>query len=237
VIVHGIHDRERMSAMGRSASPFALLVLALAVAACGSAPAASSPGAASPNASPSAMASATPPPGTGATATPGASAAPSPGPETEVPSIVFTLTSPDFAAGALIPRTYTCDGQDVSPALAWSGAPAGSRALVLVVDDPDANGFVHWLVLDIPGAGEGTLARGIPSSATSPRQGTNDFGRQGWGGPCPPSGTHHYDFTLYALAVPLGLPGNPRGAAVRAALAGSTVVGTAVLQGLYRRGG
>ena len=123
----------------------------------------------------------------------------------------FNLTSSAVTAGGSIPRAYTCDGANTSPELAWNGAPAGTAALVLVVDDPDAGGFVHWLVLDLPGAEHGTLAAGIPPSATTPRQGTNDFGHAGWSGPCPPSGEHRYTFTLYALAAPLGLPRARRG--------------------------
>jgi Raf kinase inhibitor-like YbhB/YbcL family protein len=149
----------------------------------------------------------------------------------------FTLTSTEFAAGDLIPRRFTCDGADVSPELSWSGAPAGTAALVLVVDDPDARGFVHWLVLDLPGAADGRLERGVSTSPSAPAQGTNDFGRHGWGGPCPPSGTHRYVFTLYALAAPLGLDGSPRGDRVQKALKSAHVLDKAGLQARYRRGG
>jgi Raf kinase inhibitor-like YbhB/YbcL family protein len=230
-----------MSVMDGRIPRVLVAVLALAVASCGSA----STGTRS--ASPAPPASEAPSPSTGGTATASPSApagspsaapaSPSAAPASEVPGVVFTLTSPAFAPGAMIPKTYTCDGSDLSPALAWSGTPAGSTALVLLVDDPDANGFVHWIVLDIPGSSDGGLPQGVSSSTPTPRQGTNDFGRVGWGGPCPPSGTHRYTFTLYALAAPLGLPGNPRGAAVRTAFAGATVVARTVLQGLYRRGG
>jgi Raf kinase inhibitor-like YbhB/YbcL family protein len=107
----------------------------------------------------------------------------------------------------------------------------------LLVDDPDARDFVHWIVLDVPGADSG-LPKGIDPRAASPHQGTNDFGKPGWGGPCPPSGTHRYRFTLTALAAPLGLGGHPGGDTVRAALnAGhANVLGTASLEGTYRRG-
>ncbi len=149
----------------------------------------------------------------------------------------FTLSSSAFVAGGSIPRRFTCDGEDVSPDLAWDGVPVGTAALVLVVDDPDASGFVHWLVLDVSGSLSGALPLGVSASPDSPRQGINDFGRLGWGGPCPPSGEHRYVFTLYALAAPLGLPGTPRAAAVRSALAGAVVNGTAVLEARYRRGG
>ncbi len=148
----------------------------------------------------------------------------------------FSLTSPAFAAGAAIPRELTCDGANVSPPLAWTGVPAGSAALVLLVDDPDAHDFVHWIVLDLPGA-DGDMPKGVAPIAASPQQGTNDFGKPGWGGPCPPSGTHHYRFTLTALATPLGLARHPDGRSVRAALAGAgaKVVGTATLAGTYHR--
>ena len=149
----------------------------------------------------------------------------------------FTLASTAFAAGGSIPRRFTCDGADVSPALTWTGAPSGTAALVLVVDDPDAHGWVHWLVLDLPGTINGTLPEAVSPSAGDPAQGTNDFGRRGWGGPCPPSGTHRYTFTLYSLGAPLGLPGAPDGGAVRSALGRATVLGKAVLQATYRRGG
>ena len=149
----------------------------------------------------------------------------------------FTLSSSAFAPGGSIPKRFTCDGADVSPELTWNGAPPGTAALVLVVDDPDARGWVHWLVLDLPGAANGSLPEGLSPSATDPAQGTNDFGRRGWGGPCPPSGTHRYAFTLSALAAPLGLHGAPDGGAVRKALNRATVLGTAALEGTYRRGG
>jgi Raf kinase inhibitor-like YbhB/YbcL family protein len=141
-----------------------------------------------------------------------------------------------FDDGAAIPRAHTCDGADRSPELSWTGVPDGTAALVLVVDDPDAGGFVHWLVLDLPARAAGSLPADVPAGASSPQQGRNGFGRVGWGGPCPPSGTHHYRFTLSALAAPLGLPGHPDGAAVGAALKKATVLGRATLTGTYRRG-
>jgi Raf kinase inhibitor-like YbhB/YbcL family protein len=155
----------------------------------------------------------------------------------EVPMADFVLASTAFAPGASIPRRHTCDGEDVSPDLAWTGAPDGTRALVLLVDDPDARGWVHWILLDLPGAGTGSLPQGVSRAPDAPAQGMNDFRRAGWGGPCPPSGTHRYTFTLYALGAPLGLSGEPNGATVRQALAKATVLGAAVLEGTYRRGG
>jgi Raf kinase inhibitor-like YbhB/YbcL family protein len=146
----------------------------------------------------------------------------------------FQLTSSAFADGDAIPREFSCDAANVSPPLAWTGAPAGSADLVLVVDDPDARGFVHWIVLDIAGH-DGDLPKGVAPTAASPQQGRNDFGKVGWGGPCPPSGTHHYRFTLTALGAPLGLGDHPSGGDVRNALGGATVLGKVTLSGTYAR--
>ena len=144
----------------------------------------------------------------------------------------FTLTSPSFAEGGAIPVVHSCDGADRSPALAWSGAPSGTAAFALVVDDPDARGFVHWVAYDIAGDATG-LPEGVTATAQPP-QGRNDFGRTGWGGPCPPSGTHHYVFTLYALSRSLSLTGTPTAADVRAAVKDVTL-GQTTLTGLYTR--
>ena len=122
----------------------------------------------------------------------------------------MTLTSSAFANGDPIPAKYSCHGEDISPPLAWAGVPAGAKALVLFVDDPDGRDWVHWSVLDLP-AEDGRSPEGVAPGASSPQQGTNDFRRLGYGGPCPPSGTHHYRFTLYALAAPVGLSGHPTG--------------------------
>jgi Raf kinase inhibitor-like YbhB/YbcL family protein len=150
-----------------------------------------------------------------------------------VTPIPFTITSTAFQDGEPIPVTYSCHGADVSPDLAWAGVPAGTAAIVLFVDDPDGRDWVHWSVLDLPGT-DGGLGRGVAPSANPPQQGTNDFGRVGYGGPCPPSGVHHYRFTLYALGAPLGLPGHPDGQTVRAALGKATVLATARLTGTFR---
>lgn len=145
----------------------------------------------------------------------------------------FSIASSAFADGDPIPVVYTCRGKDLSPDLAWTGVPEGTAALVLFVDDPDGRDWVHWSVLDLPGT-DGGLARGVAPSANPPQQGTNDFGRVGYGGPCPPSGTHHYRFTVYALEAPVGLGGHPDGTAVRAGLARSTVLAQATLTGTFR---
>jgi len=145
----------------------------------------------------------------------------------------LSLTSSAFDDGEPIPAKYSCKGEDVSPPLAWTGIPSDARALVLFVDDPDGRDWVHWSVLDLP-ATDGTSPEGVDPGATSPQQGTNDFRKVGYGGPCPPSGTHHYRFTLYALARPLALPGHPDGTAVRRALDGADVVARTRLTGTFK---
>lgn len=147
----------------------------------------------------------------------------------------FSLTSSAFTEGGSIPRRYTCDGADGSPPLAWNGAPDGTKSLALFVDDPDARGFVHWVAYDIAGTMTGTLPEGVSKSSTTPRQGTNGFGSVGYGGPCPPSGTHHYVFRLLALDVALSLQGAPDSRTVEAATRGH-VLGQTRLTGTYRRG-
>jgi Raf kinase inhibitor-like YbhB/YbcL family protein len=145
----------------------------------------------------------------------------------------FTISSSAFANGGAIPARFTCDGEDVSPDIEWSGAPETTKALVLVVVDPDARDFVHWLVFDIPGSPTGSL-QVATSPAGPPPQGTNDFGKTGYGGPCPPSGRHRYVFSLSALDRTLGLNGSPRRADLEAAMKGH-VLATAVLTGTYKR--
>ena len=154
----------------------------------------------------------------------------SPSPST---TATFTLSSPAFSEGEAIPKEYSCHGEDVSPELQWQGAPAGTKALVLFVDDPDGRDWVHWSVLDVAPTETG-LPRRVDPSAASPQQGTNDFHKVGYGGPCPPSGTHHYRFTLYALTAPLGLSGHPGGDEVRKALGGANVLGRVRLTGTFR---
>ncbi|MGA7991822.1 MAG: YbhB/YbcL family Raf kinase inhibitor-like protein [Thermoanaerobaculia bacterium] len=114
------------------------------------------------------------------------------------------LFSPAFAAGAAIPKRHACDGENVSPPLAWTGAPAAAKAFAVVCDDPDARNFTHWVLINVP-AGTTELPEGLrpgtlPAGAG---EGANDFGGIGWGGPCPPSGEHRYEFRLYALDAPL----------------------------------
>lgn len=118
----------------------------------------------------------------------------------------MTLTSPSFADGARIPKLFTCDGGDRSPALAWSNVPEGARSLVLVCDDPDApvGDWVHWLLMDIPATENGIAENGTFSKSTV---GQNSWKKNAYGGPCPPPGkAHRYIFTLYALDTWLALP-------------------------------
>jgi Raf kinase inhibitor-like YbhB/YbcL family protein len=154
----------------------------------------------------------------------------------QTPTGAFTLTSPEFSEGQAIPRRYACDGDDVSPPLAWAGAPGDSAALALVMDDPDAGGFVHWVVFDMTASASGSLPAGWSSSPDAPPQGMNSFGRVGYGGPCPPSGTHRYNFRLLALGEALALSGSPTAQQVLDAAAGH-ILSEATLSGTYRKGG
>jgi Raf kinase inhibitor-like YbhB/YbcL family protein len=154
--------------------------------------------------------------------------------------MAFQLTSTAFKTGGRVPKRYTCEGEDVSPPLAWSGAPAGTRSLVLLCDDPDAPAgtWHHWAVFNIPAATDHLdedLARRDPAAKI--RQAVNDFGRTGYGGPCPPPrhGVHHYHFKLLALDVgDLTLPERVRCAEVERA-AKAHVLASAELIGLYSR--
>ncbi|GAB6148061.1 YbhB/YbcL family Raf kinase inhibitor-like protein [Stetteria hydrogenophila] len=153
----------------------------------------------------------------------------------------FTLESPAFGDGARIPSRYTCDGEDVSPPLRWSGAPGEARSFALIMYDPDApvGTFIHWVIYDIPADASG-LPEGVPAKERLEGlglQGVNDFSRVGYGGPCPPRGhgAHRYYFALHALRVEtLGLP--PRATADEVVEAIKPhVVGHAVLMGTYER--
>ncbi|MBW1838843.1 MAG: YbhB/YbcL family Raf kinase inhibitor-like protein [Deltaproteobacteria bacterium] len=111
------------------------------------------------------------------------------------------ITSKNFKHNQSIPTLHTCDGKDLSPNLAWSGAPEGTKSFALTCIDPDApvGDFIHWLVYNIPA----TVSE-IPQAGPLPagfQEVENDFGKRPYGGPCPPSGTHRYFFTVYALKV------------------------------------
>ena len=151
----------------------------------------------------------------------------------------FEVSTPAFVAGGNIPFKHTCDGADVSPALDWTAPPVGTVSLALIVDDPDAPGrtWVHWVVYNIPPAERG-LPEGVEARAALPsgaRQGTNDFGRIGYGGPCPPPGpAHRYFFRLYALDTTVELRSGSKRPALDAAMNGH-VLASGELLGRYQR--
>jgi Raf kinase inhibitor-like YbhB/YbcL family protein len=154
------------------------------------------------------------------------SSTPSPAsaPPPAAPTSTLTVTSPVFKEGSTIPTDYTCGGAGKMPGLAWSGDLRGSTALAVVVDDPDApvGTFVHLIVMDLP-AGTTNLGDTLPARA---HYALNGAGRDGWTPPCPPSGTHHYRFTVYGLSAPTGLPdGSPASDAEAAILAKALVQG------------
>lgn len=152
----------------------------------------------------------------------------------------FALTSSAFNEGAAIPPLYTCEGQDVSPPLAWTAPPDGTKSLALINDDPDAPGktWVHWVVYNIPPPVQ-QLPEAFSTDRELPdgtRQGITDFGRIGYGGPCPPSGTHRYYFKLYALDGVLSLPPGATKQQLERAIEGH-LLARAQLMGAYRRKG
>jgi Raf kinase inhibitor-like YbhB/YbcL family protein len=157
-------------------------------------------------------------------------------------SMPFTLSSPAFAPNGPIPSKYTCEGADISPPLEWSGAPNGTRSFALIVDDPDAPDpakpqrvYVHWVVYNIPGSTtslpENASKTGLPPGAM---QGTNDFGKQAYGGPCPPIGRHRYFFKLYAIDTQLKGLVNPTKAQLESAIRGHTLDNTQLI-GTYEK--
>ena len=150
----------------------------------------------------------------------------------------FTLTSTAFKDGQPIPRQHTCDGVNVSPALEWSGAPPNAKTFAIICDDPDApsGAWVHWVLYNLPADKIG-LVENVPMTEKVPGdglQGTNDFQKIGYGGPCPPSGTHHYFFKLYALDAELSLKAGATKAEVVKAMEGH-IIGQTQLMGTYRR--
>lgn len=149
-------------------------------------------------------------------------------------SVPFTITSPAFADGGAIPKRFTCDGANVSPEIDWSGAPVGTGSLALTVIDPDARDYIHWLIYDIPRSATGSLSEGVGVASGPIPQGVNSSGRAAYMGPCPPSGIHHYVFTLYALDTALGLTTPPKRGELEAAMNGH-VRATAILTGTYAR--
>ena len=144
------------------------------------------------------------------------------------------LTSPDLVPDAAIPKAFTADGADLSPALAWHGAPEGTRTFALIVDDPDApvGLWVHWVAFDLPVTVTG-LAQGQTRAGTlsgGGRQGRNSWSRLGWNGPSPPPGRpHRYFFKLYALSGALGLEPGATAQAVTAAMKGKILAETSLM--------
>jgi Raf kinase inhibitor-like YbhB/YbcL family protein len=154
----------------------------------------------------------------------------------------LALTSTAFAANGEIPRRYTCQGEDRSVPLAWSGLPPGTKSLVLIVDDPDAPDpqaprmtWVHWVLYNIPatatGLKEAILSRDLPKGTL---EGFNDWKRTGYGGPCPPIGRHRYFHKLYALDAVLPAMENPTKADLEQAMKGH-VLGKTELIGTYQK--
>ena len=152
------------------------------------------------------------------------------------------LTSPSFGDGGEMPRRHTCEGDEVSPALAWSALPPGSKSLALIADDPDAPDpaaprmtWVHWVLYGIPpsaaGLPEGASAATLPAGT---REGVNDFKRAGYGGPCPPIGRHRYFFKLYALDTVLPDLAKPTKPKLEQAMEGH-ILGSAQLVGTYQK--
>lgn len=154
----------------------------------------------------------------------------------------MTVTSPAFAEGQPIPQQYTCEGDNISPALDWQNLPARTKSLALIVDDPDAPDpaaprmtWVHWVLFDIPPAASGLASHvsetGLPKGAAA---GTNSWGKDAYGGPCPPIGRHRYFFKLYALDKKLEFATSPTKTALLSAMKGH-VIGQASLMGTYRK--
>ena len=152
---------------------------------------------------------------------------------------MLQLTSPAFQAGGNIPARFTCQGSDISPALAWQDAPLGTKTFALVVQDPDAlraGGFTHWVVYNIP-ATTSHIAENAPKKPDLPgggTQGQNDSGNIGYAGPCPPSGTHRYFFRLYALDAELKLDSGATQKALEKAMQGHILAQTEIV-GKYKK--
>ena len=157
----------------------------------------------------------------------------------EESTMKLELTSSAFKEGDSIPTRHTCDGEDASPALRWSGVPAGAKSLALICDDPDAPSgtWVHWVLYDLPTSAS-ELPEAVPASEVTPqgaKQGTNDFRRLGYGGPCPPPGkAHRYFFKLYALDQLSNLKAGATKAQLETAMKGH-ILAEGQLMGTYKR--
>lgn len=148
------------------------------------------------------------------------------------------VASSAFSEGKPIPKQFSCDGEDISPELSWEAVPAGTESFVLIADDPDAPGgtFVHWVIYDIPGKAR-TLQQNYPKQevdSDGSKQGVNDFRKIGYGGPCPPGGTHRYFFKLYALDTTLDAEAGLAKADILKRMEGR-VLDEAQLMGTYSR--
>jgi Raf kinase inhibitor-like YbhB/YbcL family protein len=147
----------------------------------------------------------------------------------------MTITSANFQNGEPIPAKFTCNGANVSPDIQWSTPPIGTKSIAIVMDDPDAPlPFTHWLVYNIS-----PETHGIPEGASTPStrmdhaaEGINSFGNLGYGGPCPPSGTHHYNFRVYALDIALSLPSGQNKAQLADSVKGH-VLAEGLITGLF----
>ncbi len=154
--------------------------------------------------------------------------------------MAFSLASPAFRSGGLIPIRHTCDGADLSPPLRWSDPPEGTKSFALVVDDPDAptRTWVHWVLYNVP-ASVRELTEHAPAGGKVPSigtQGVNDFGEVGYGGPCPPRGpAHRYFFKLYALDIEATLPARQTKSDLLEAIDGH-ILAQAELTGRFQRG-
>ena len=157
--------------------------------------------------------------------------------------MAMTLNSKAFTHGGAIPRRHTCEGQDASPDLAWSGVPPEAKSLALIVDDPDAPDpaapkltWVHWVLYNIPPDAGGLKETIAPAELPKgTKEGLNDWKRTGYGGPCPPIGRHRYFHKLYALDVVLPDLGKPSKAQLEKAMAGHVLASTELV-GTYQKG-
>lgn len=154
--------------------------------------------------------------------------------------MALTLSSAAFTAGGSIAAAYTCDGQDKSPPLSWDGAPAGTKSFALIVDDPDAPDpkapkrvWVHWVLYNLA-ADTRQLAEAVAKLPPGTRDGKNDWGKTGYGGPCPPIGRHRYFFKLYALDQMLPDLGTPTKAELEKAMQGHVLEKVEII-GTYER--
>jgi len=150
----------------------------------------------------------------------------------------LTITSPAFAEEGMIPKKFTCDDADVSPALEIKGVPEGTKSLALIADDPDApvGNWVHWVLFNLPPDTK-KLDEAMPKDAAlknGARQGVTDFGRPGYGGPCPPGGTHRYFFKVYALDAMLTVAGKATKKDLETAMKGH-ILAEGRLMGKYAR--